>query len=180
RRSFDLLAAWSPYIKPGTWPDADMLPVGLLSLGGRPHGEERYTKFTLSEQYTLLSLWIISRSPLMLGADLRQVPPDLYEMLTNPEVLAVNASSSGNREVYRDEKTIAWMAEEPDSGDKYLALFNISDEAGTVIFDLTASEMEGEYAVRDLWKRSDAGEVSKILEVSLEAHGAALFRLKEK
>jgi len=149
-------------------------------LGGRPHGEERFSKFTLPEQYTLLSLWVISRSPLMLGADLRQVPPELYKMLTNTEVIAINAGSSGNREVFRDEKTIVWLAEEPDSGDRYLALFNISDEAGTVGFDLTAAEMEGKYAVRDLWKRVDTGEVSDIIEVPLEAHGAALFRLKEK
>ncbi len=45
----------APYIAPGTWPDADMLPLGKISIRGE-RGEERWTNFTRDEQYTMMNL----------------------------------------------------------------------------------------------------------------------------
>jgi len=48
---FDRLAAWAPYVKPGNWPDPDMLPEGSLT----PHpgvGEPRQSRLTRDEQQT--------------------------------------------------------------------------------------------------------------------------------
>ena len=64
---FDRLKHWSRYARPGTWPDADMLPLGVLELG------RRKTRFTADEQQTLLTLWCIARSPLIIGGDLRKL-----------------------------------------------------------------------------------------------------------
>jgi len=47
-------------------------------------------------------------------------------LLTNDEVLAVNQSSTGNRQVFSRNNQIAWVADVPDSKDKYVALFNAS------------------------------------------------------
>src|ERR1035441_4663157 len=66
---FAKVAAWAPYTKPGHWPDADMLPLGHL--GPVPGwGQPRDTRFTAAEQQTLLTLWSMARSPLILGANL--------------------------------------------------------------------------------------------------------------
>ena len=64
RDAFDRLAEWAPYVKPGSWPDEDMLPEGALT----PHpgwGEPRMSRYTQYEQRTEFTLWAISRSPLI-------------------------------------------------------------------------------------------------------------------
>jgi alpha-galactosidase len=69
---FELAAAWAPFAKPGTWPDADMLPLGYLG----PHpgdGDARESRLTHDEQQTMLTLWAIARSPLILGANLTKL-----------------------------------------------------------------------------------------------------------
>ena len=69
RHSFDLLEKWSPFVKPGGWPDADMLPLGRIGIRAE-RGDDRMTRFTRDEQRTMVTLWSIARSPLMLGGDL--------------------------------------------------------------------------------------------------------------
>src|SRR3546814_14611689 len=66
---FERLANWAPHRRSGAWPDADMLPLGLLALG------ERRTRFTPDEQRTMMTLWAIARSPLIMGGDLRALDP---------------------------------------------------------------------------------------------------------
>ena len=95
-----------------------MLPLGVLDLG------RRTTRFTSDEQYTLMTLWSIVRSPLMHGGDMTKMDDFTLSLLTNDEVLAVNQRSSGNRELYHRGDLVAWVADVPDSKDKYLALFN--------------------------------------------------------
>ncbi len=120
---FKRLNDWTPYRIEGAWPDADMLPLGMLQLG-------RKTRFTPPEQYTLMSLWSIARSPLMHGGDMTKTDSLTLSLLTNKEVLAVNQHSINNRQLFRTkEGFVAWVADVPGSKDKYLALFNINDDA---------------------------------------------------
>jgi len=58
-RMFDLVNTWSPFIgKNGTWPDADMLPIGNLNVGKHHPTKwfksEHLTKFTHDEIVTKL------------------------------------------------------------------------------------------------------------------------------
>jgi len=115
---FERLRKWNPSRGPGHWPDADMLPLGVLDMG------KRKTRFTPDEQFTLMTLWSIARSPLMLGADMTKLDDFTLSLLTNDEVLAVNQASSGNRELYHRDGLVAWVADVPNSKDKYVALFN--------------------------------------------------------
>jgi hypothetical protein len=66
---FDLLRDWAPFAGPGHWPDADMLPLGHIGIRAEV-GEPRETLLAPDEQRTMLTLWCIARSPLMVGADL--------------------------------------------------------------------------------------------------------------
>ena len=123
---FERLDAWTPYRGPGHYPDADMLPIGVIDFG-------RPTKFTPDEHYTLMSLWAIGRSPLIFGGDMTQLDPFTKEMLTNPNMLKVNRESTNNRQISRDRDLIVWAADIPGSPDKYVALFNarsLGDAAG--------------------------------------------------
>ena len=62
QRSFQLVDKWSPFIGDHTRPDADMIPVVLLSVDGRPHGPERMSLFTVEEHYNLMTLISIAIS----------------------------------------------------------------------------------------------------------------------
>ena len=118
QEQFARLNNWTPHRRPGAWPDADMLPLGVLRLG------ERSTRFTRDEQYTVMSLWSIARSPLMHGGDMTKTDDFTLSLLTNDEVLAVNQGSSNNRQLFSRDDLVAWTADVPGSPDKYLAVFN--------------------------------------------------------
>src|SRR5262249_32957981 len=121
RHSFDTCNDWTPYRAAGHWPDPDMLPLGAVHVG--PRMEHHWTKFTPDEQRTLLTLWSISRAPLIFGGHLPWNDAFTLSLITNDEVLAIDQSSTGNRQLFRQGDLIAWTAEVPESPDRYLALF---------------------------------------------------------
>lgn len=120
--SFDKCAEWAPYITPGAWPDADMLPMGKFIRGER--ATNRYTKFTKDEQFTLMTLWTMFKSPLMFGGNLPDNDEFTNTLLTNEEVLEVHSNSVNNKQWFNENDLIGWTADDPDSGDKFVALFN--------------------------------------------------------
>ncbi|MDE6335697.1 MAG: NPCBM/NEW2 domain-containing protein [Muribaculaceae bacterium] len=120
---FGICAKWAPYIEPGNWPDADMLPLGKISIRGE-RGAERYTNFTPDEQKTLMNLWTIFKSPLMFGGDLPQNDEATDALLTNRDVLYMHSHSVANRQVSDINKHITWSAIDPRSGEIFAALFN--------------------------------------------------------
>lgn len=119
---FKRLNDWTPYRKPGAFPDADMLPLGVVQLG-------RKTNFTPDESRTLMTLWSIARSPLIFGGDLTKLDDPTLALITNPEVLKVNQESAANRQLRRENELIVWVADVPNSRDKYVALFNAQDNS---------------------------------------------------
>jgi len=167
---FKRLADWAPHLRPGAWPDADMLPLGLLALG------KRRTRFTRDEQRTMMTLWSIARSPLIMGGDLRALDAETLALLTNDEVLAVNQHSSGGRQLFRDERSAAWAAQ-PAGGGRYLALFNLGVEPAEVSAELAALGITGAAQVRDLWARKPIGTASCRFAATLPAHGSGLYRI---
>jgi hypothetical protein len=118
QEQFARLDSWTPFRRPGAWPDADMLPLGVLNLG------QRSTRFTRDEQYTVMSLWSIARSPLMHGGDMTKTDDFTLSLLTNDEVLGVNQHSENNRQLFSHDDLVAWTADVSGSPDKYLAVFN--------------------------------------------------------
>jgi hypothetical protein len=179
RAQFKRLHDWTPYRGPGHFPDADMLPIGKVSFG-------RETHFTRDEQFTLLTLWCMARSPLILGNDLTQCDAFTLSLITNDEVLAVNQRSTGNRQLFRTQDgRIAWVANAPDSRDKYLAVFNTQDSPKTagnatgrkIAVKLSDAGFSGAAQVRDLWQQKDLGSFNPEFAPEVPFHGARLFRL---
>ncbi len=167
---FVRLENWHPYAGPGSWPDADMLPLGRLALG------QRDTRFTPAEQRTLMTLWSIARSPLIMGGDLRHLDAPTLALLTNPEVIAVNQTSTGNRPLFLEDGIRVWTAEAEGSG-RYLALFNMHDDERSVGVELRHLGLTGAAKVRDLWARTDLGAATGRFTQTLPPHGAGLYRL---
>lgn len=177
-RQFDLCNFWANYTRPGSFPDADMLPVGHISLAGHK-GPDRMSRLTWPEQGTMITLWSIARSPLMIGADLPTSPDSTLYYLTNSEVLYVNQHSIHGHRVYQGwaDNTIVWYAEDTKSDDIFLALFNTADQRQQIRFNLELVHMRSQYALRDLWEHQDLGIQTKFVAKELPGHGAALFRL---
>jgi hypothetical protein len=171
---------WAPHVGPGHWPDADMLPLGRISIRGE-RGDDRRTRFTKDEQITLMTLWSIFRSPLMFGGDLPSNDAFTLSLITNDEVLAVNQNSTDNRELSSRDGHIVWVASVPNSADKYVALFNTNDGgAESVQVTFVALDLPDRCVVRDLWAHQDLGAFSDRFAIPIPAHGAGLYRISPK
>jgi hypothetical protein len=179
---FARLAAWAPYVKPGNWPDADMLPLGEL----RPvpgEGQPRTTRLTPTEQQTMLTLWSIARSPLILGANLTLLDDATYKLLTNRDVLRVNQTATRSGQVLHSGNVIAWTADlPPDSpdGSIALALFNTGDDQIVVDSSFEAFNLADDtYHVKDAWSGKSLGKLKSVPTLTLEPHASILWLLKK-
>lgn len=125
---FERLHEWTPYRRSGAWPDADMIPLGIVEF-------DRPTKFTSDEQQTLMTLWSIARSPLIFGGDMTRLDEATLALLTNPDVIEINQNSTNNRQVSREKDLVVWAADAIDSDTRYLALFNAQSREQAIDFD---------------------------------------------
>ena len=177
---FDRCHEWSPYVAPGCFPDCDMLLLGHLSIKGCEHGlGERQTLLSKEEQRTMLTLWCIFRSPLMLGCELTDMDSWTKSLVTNPEVLSLLKKGKNARQVLRSFDLILWKAED-EEGNIYAAVFNTADWEERFSVNLEKLGIEGKAALRDMWERRNLGEVETNITVTLKAHDAKLFKLSVK
>jgi len=177
KKQFDRCRLWAPYIAPGAWPDADMLPIGRIGIRGEV-GEPRSTNFIPDEQCTLMTLYCIFRSPLMFGGHLPASDRLSLEQITNPEAMAVNQHCTNNRQIYRRDSQIAWAADVPGTTDKYLALFNIGEVPCEGVASFTELRLATRSCrVRDVWARQDCGLFVDRFAAVLAPHGAGLYRI---
>jgi hypothetical protein len=180
RDIFDRLHDWVGQAGDGRWPDADMLPFGMLA----PHpgwGQPRHSRLTLDEERTQLTLLAIARSPLILGANLTKLDDATRTLLTNQDVIRVNQAGRDSHPVDKlpagFENARVWVASGtgPQGSLRYIAVFNLNDAPASLEgrwdeLGLTP----GSHAARDLW---DGHRVpaSDRLKVELPAHGCALY-----
>ena len=120
-------ASWAAYTGDGHFADADMLPLGKIGIRAE-RGDPRMLGFTKDEQYSLMSLWAMFRSPLMFGGDLPSNDEFTLSLLTNKDVLYVNQHGKNGKQLFRENDLIAWTAEDRENGDKFLAFFNVQDQ----------------------------------------------------
>lgn len=127
KEHFDVFERWNKWRAYGAYPDGDMLPMGRIGIRAE-RGDPRMTAFTKDEQYTLMTLWTIFKSPLMFGGNLPDNDPFTLSLLTNKNVLKVLNESTNNKPLFTDKDKAAWIADEPGTGAKYLAVFNTADQ----------------------------------------------------
>jgi alpha-galactosidase len=178
-QQFATTAMWASHIAPGSWPDADMIPIGHL--GPNPGaGEPRDTRFTKDEQRTLMTLWSISRSPLMMGGDLLALNDDDWttSLLTNPDVIEVNQHSKGNRALITNDTTAVWVAQPEEGKAHYLAIFNIGDKEQDIHYEWKDVGLPGaNYSLHDLWEDKDFGPLESLI-ITLRPHASVLYKVE--
>ncbi len=174
-RMFDRCQQWVPFVRPGCWPDCDMLPLGYIMAQSETHGH--MTNLTSAEQRTMMTLWAIFRSPLMMGGELRRNDEWTLKLLTNPEVLYVNQHSFAGRCVRRGANDAVWTAQGED-GRLFVALFNTSDSAQTVGINTCHLTAKPILSTLDLWEGAPVPVENAAVEMLLKPHDAALIALK--
>lgn len=174
KNMFERCEVWSRHVRPGCWPDCDMLPLGHIALNEREGG--RLTRLTREEQVTMMTLWCVFRSPLMMGGELRDCDEWTLSLLTNPEILRLQRECFGAEQVRRDDSGAVWFSRDREGGVN-AALFNLSDRTAEIGVDLEELGLSGCQSVRDLWARRDLPPVSGSLVSSVPPHGAAAYRL---
>ncbi len=118
-QQFARLARWAPFQTTGHWADADMVPFGHIGLRAE-RGDDRQSRLTLDEQKTLLALWCMGRSPLMVGGDLPTSNSDAIALLQNSALREVLAGSTNNRETIRKRIFGKWWDESAYHGSRRL------------------------------------------------------------
>lgn len=169
---FERAEKWCTHSGAGHWPDADMLPVGALR---QVYKEDTWTRFTENEQITMMSLWCMMRSPLMVGADLPKNDDFTLKLLTNKDVLSILSTTHCAHQLYRNENEIVWMAPSKNELSGYIAVFNISDEDRDIRVKLDALDLNYTKAV-ELWSH-DEMSISDCISSKVGSHGAKIYKL---
>ena len=170
---FDRCELWQGHGKEGRWPDCDMLPLGAIGSG---FGQSRQTRFTRAEQRTLMTLWCIFRSPLIMGGDLTQLDEWTRSLLTNRKLLAAQQTGREPEQIMRDERHAVWTSLAQDGG-RYLALFNLTDGPQPVSASLSDMEFSVKSA-QDLWGDTPSVLSEGRIQAALPAHGAGMYLLE--
>jgi len=173
-KRFDM---WSPYVKPGHWPDGDMLPLGHIGIRAE-RGDPRMSLLTHDEQTTLITLWSIARSPLMFGGHLPDNDAFTLSLMTNDEVLSVDQHASASKQLFAKGNQVAWVAELPGTRAKYVAVFNIGDTAKESIrIDWSRLGLPAKCAIRDLWAKNELGTVQNGRTFDVKPHASGFYRV---
>ena len=150
-----------------------MLPTGALRQCDSPDG---WTRFTQAEQRTMMTLWCMMRSPLMIGGELTKNDAFTLDLLTRKDVLEIEKESWCAHPLRTAEEESAWIAPRKDGKGMYLALFNLGDKKRTVT--VTAEEAGLPFlAGRELWGGKEVRKAKQI-RMALAPHDAAVWRLE--
>ncbi len=165
---FERAQKWCAHAGPGHWPDQDMLPVGAVRQCESP---EEWTRFTQAEQRTMLTLWCIVRSPLMIGGELTKMDAWTLKLLICAPVLRMLRDAFATRclRLTEDEAVFAACSR---SGGGYVALFNLSD-CERAVEALPDMHELGNAPARELWRGQACPDAR--LSAMLSPHDCAVF-----
>ena len=171
---------WQGKAEPGCWPDCDMLPVGIIGgcFGDRV---ERKSAFTGDELKTMMSLWGIFGSPLMIGGELTKMDTASLSLLTNRELLAIHKCGKYAMQMERTDDHAIWMSKDPETDTGYIAMFNLADEERAVHFWVSSAADRGMKPynggpIREIWTDTTADIITGGLACIVPAHGVKVLK----
>jgi alpha-galactosidase len=152
---------------PGHWNDPDMLEVGN---GGMKR----------DEYLTHMSLWALLAAPLLAGNDLRSMNAETREILTNPEIIAVDQDAKGvqGHRVWDEGPLEIWVKPLADGGNA-VGLFNRGESELKITLDLKLLGITGPARLRDLWTHQDVGSTQDSYSPQVPKHGVMMLRVSK-
>ena len=168
------------YAGPGHWNDPDMLEVG--------------NGMSVSEDRAHFTMWCMMASPLILGNDVRNMTPEVLDILTNREMIAVDQDPLGVQGLHLcDDAGLQFWFKPLAGGDWAFTMLNPTKEDKTYTidwqkFNFTDKEVSGlstafdqtTYRIYNLWTHKTEGKTSlksKPLKVTVKSHDVAAYRL---
>ena len=135
---------------------------------------------TISEYRAHFSFWALLAAPLIAGNDVRSMSPEIKEILTNSEVIAVNQDKLGRegRRIRKDGDLEVW-AKPLGDGSRAVILFN----RGAGEADVSVSWEEIAYPnhlparVRDLWAHKDLGTFTGKYSGRVASHSVVMVKI---
>lgn len=174
---FSRAERWCTHTGAGNYPDADMLPIGPLR---QDYDQKDWTKFTENEQITMMTLWCIFRSPLMIGGEMTGFDDFTMSLVTNRDILDMHKDARHSHQVFRKEidgvEHILWTAVSARGG-QYVAVFNAGEKESEIKIPLVDLEIYDQISGKELWSGQEV-QAEENLTVKLESHGAKAFLLK--
>jgi alpha-galactosidase len=163
----DLQVGLEAYAGPGHWNDPDMLEVGN---GG----------MTATEYRSHFSFWCLLAAPLMAGNDLKNMTPEIKEILTNKEVIAINQDQLGmqGRRVRKNGDSEVWSKQLKEGGRAVILLNRSSAEAEiSVSWEDLGYPAHVSAAVRDLWAKKDLAKSIGTFSAKVPSHAVVMLRI---
>ncbi len=164
----DLQVGLQSYAGPGHWNDPDMLEVGN---GGMSDTEYR----------SHFSLWTLLAAPLIAGNDLRSMRPEIHDILTNKEVIAVDQDALGREgeRVAKNGDLEVW-AKQLNDGSRAVILLNRgeSEQKIPVKWQEIGYPEHLSAEVRDLWQHKDLGKFTGEFSAQVASHGVVMVTVR--
>ena len=172
---FERCEKWAPHNGAGHWADADMLPIGYIK---QDYSPDITTQFTKDEQVTMLTLWSIFRSPLIIGGEMTKFDDFTMSLLTNEGILKMHRNARHSHQVWRREmngsEIVLWTAADAE-GCQYAALFNIGENSADISVPLTELEIYEAKDITELW--SNKAFHADNISADLAPHSARAYYL---
>ena len=127
------------------------------------------------------SLWAMLAAPLIAGNDLRDMRPEIRDILINKEVIAVNQDPLGNqaRRVKKDGDREVWSKQLHD-GSRAVLLLNrgAAENNVTVQWNEIGYPNTVSASVRDLWQHKEAGKFTGKFSAAVPSHGVVVLTVR--
>jgi alpha-galactosidase len=168
-RNFETNTSHSVFSGPESWNDADMLEIGNPGLND-------------AEARAQMSMWAISPSPLLAGADLTRLSAEASATYLNKEVLAVNqdALGAGAENISANGPGIEVWAkplQTRTSGVYAVMLLNASAQNATMEIRWRQLDLLPKVTVRDLWLHKAISADGDGYRVMVPPHSVVLLRV---
>ena len=131
------------------------------------------SNFTEDEQRTMLSLWAIFASPLMVGCNLPEIDPFTLSLLTNRDVLELDRTVRVSTELIHSDTLVLWQSDSSSDRTRWYAVFNLADE---ILCDYELSIPENAREACELWTGDNYRPEDGKINLTLRPHGVALVK----
>jgi alpha-galactosidase len=163
----DLQVGLEAFAGPGHWNDPDMMEVGN---GG----------MTIPEYRAHFSFWALLAAPLISGNDVRSMSPEIKQILTNSEVVAIDQDKLGRegRRIRKNSDLEVW-AKPLSDGSRAVILFNRgrSESEVSVNWEELAYPANLSAKVRDLWSHKDVGAFTGSYSAKVASHSVVMVKI---
>jgi alpha-galactosidase len=163
-RNYDANAQHPEVAGPGHFADPDYLGPEL--------------GMTDEEFRTQMTLWAVAAAPLVIGSDVRKLSQTSVNILTDPDVLAIDQDPAGVQAVRVGPAgtTETWVKRLAD-GSRAVVLLNRGDVPKILTAQAASLGLSGpRFTVKNAWT-NEVTESAGTISAAVAAHGAALFRV---